>query len=839
MGTLYDKASGKPVDVPDAQLTHALLSGQYLTDKPQVTVSTGGKVYSVPTENLGKFAAAQPDLKVMSDAEVAAHEQQKQQEALQAQYGGLGSQAKVAAVGALGGATLGLSDVALGALMSPEAKEELAKQRAANPYTDIGSGVVGALLPTVLTGGAAAPEEGAALAAREGASLAARAGEETSTLARVLGGARDVFTAPTRALEGASSLAERGAAHLVGSEAESFSGQLAQRAIAKAAGGAVTGGLATGGMDIGEDAISPDHNLTGEQLLTHMGLGALLGGGLGAIGAAGSATLERALAPAAEDGTGNAIREAIGKKAAELQFSATGAKTPEIKRLAASGLTPEQVGRWQLDNLAKYTEDGSAPMTRQGIMDASQNAMDQAAPKIGDAIGQLDRLGAKVDAPAVIDRLRNDLIKPLEKKLGMQAVANRISGIVDQAESRLNENGSFSELFNLRKELDDLAYRDRKVLDQSNAMQQLREARRTIEDEIGKQGEAAAGPEWKQAYDAAKNEYRMAASVNEAAMAADKRIAGNRGVSLTDTIMASHGLGALAVGHPLGLVAGFAGGVANHLLRTYGDAVGSRLLDRLVSTGALESTLMPIAATRAAAQAQKSYGLAMTRGLAALTRGEMASNAPGRPKTIDGDFAQKSKLVQTVINNPQGHVQQIQSQANALGPTFPTVGSAYQRAAMASSVYLAQQLPKPRPLDPSMPKAGTVEPTKAEKSKFNRVFDAVQDPPSLLHKAAKGELTRSEVDAVAATHPTILADMQKRTTEELKTLKQPLSPVTMASVKMLLGEPVLDHPVQPKAPAAQEAPPPGAPPKPKSATARPLKLNAQNVGLVGTRPSLS
>ena len=351
MGTLYDK-SGNPVEVPDAQMTQALLSGQYGTDKSAVMVKSGGKTYSVPTANLGTFAAGAPDLHVMSDDEVAHHEKEKAQAALQEKYGGLGSQAIVGAAGAASGATLGLSDVALGAVLSPEHKEALAKMREANPYTNLGSQVVDAIAPTVLSGGAAAPEEAGAI----GLEGAARAAEEASTLERAGSAAKTAFTAPTRALDAASGLTEDGMRALVGGDARSFAGQMAQRAITKAAGGAVTGGVSTGMMELGEDAVSPDHQLTGEQLLHDMGMGALLGAGLGTAGGVVGAALERAAAPGEEGAS--PIRDMLRKMANDWEVDATGAKTKEVNRIEKAGVSKDTVGQWMHDNLSSFTEDG-------------------------------------------------------------------------------------------------------------------------------------------------------------------------------------------------------------------------------------------------------------------------------------------------------------------------------------------------------------------------------------------------------------------------------------------------------------------------------------------------
>lgn len=840
MATLFDK-SGQPVEVDDAHVTQALVSGQLGTDKPTVSVKTrAGEVYSVPTQNLAKFSQSLGgDVKVMSDAEVAQHQAEKDKAANEAKYGSLGQQAKVAAVSALGGATLGASDLALGAILSKEQKEELEKAKAANPYTNIGAGIAGAILPTVLTGGAAAPEEAAVL----GGEQAVQAASAGSKVAKALGVVGKAASAPTRGLDALSGLVERGAGALVGHDAESLVGQIAQKAIAKAAGGATTGAIATGAMDIGENAISSDHNLTGEQLLHHMGMGALFGAGLGAAGGVGGTVLEHALAPG-EAGE-STISSALQKKAAEWQFGATGAKSKEIRALEGHGLSPEEVGRWQLDELAKYTEDGKAPYTRESIAKAAQKAADEAQPKIAESIDSLDRMGAVAQPQTVIDRLRSEIVEPLQKKIdpSIQGVSNRLSGLIDNAEKSLSENPSFRNMFDLRREIDESINWSKKSAMHNDAMTELRKARSIIEDEIGAQGEAQAGPQWLENYNANKKQFRMGQSVADVSESAGSRLAGNNKKSLEDTIIAAHGLSGLAMGHPLALVASLAASVGNHLLKQYGDAVGSRILDHLSRSGALGQTIMPMVATRAVAVAQKNYTSALTRGMAALTSGELASRGPGRPKSPEGDFDSKSRMVRSMLSDPQQHVQQINSQASALGPTFSTVGSSYQKAAMASSVVLGQALPKPKPINPMMPKAGTIEPTTAEKAKFNQIFDAVQEPTSLLHEAAAGTLTRDQIDAVSATHPSILADMQKRVTQELKTLKEPLSPAQQASVKMLLGEPVFDHPIQPlppPQPAGQTMAQNGGGKRPKSSTSRPLKLDVTgNVGLVGSRAERS
>lgn len=801
MGTtvLFDKG-GNRVEVPDDQVTSKLVSGELGTDKTSVNVQTSaGKVYTLPTANLGKFAAAQPGLRVMSDGDLAAHEAKKQEAQNQADYGGAGAQAHVALMSGLSGLTLGGSDYLAGKVLSDEQKRTLEHEKEANPTTNIGASIAGALLPTIASGGSAAPEEAALLGGRELAAAGSVA-REASTAEKLIDAAKGLVTAPARGVEAGANLAERGTnagiKALLGGDATSFAGQVAQRALTKAAGGAVTGGLATGAMEIGENELSTDHQLTGEQLLHDMTLGALLGGGLGGVGGAASRTLERVLAPS-ESGDG-AIRNMLRKQANEWEVDATGAKTKEINKLEKNGITKDDVGQWMHDNLSKYTEDGGHPITREAKLEAAGKAIEDAQPKIGAHIDVLDQAGLKPDWGPVVDRLRGEVVEPLMKSVDprVQNVGSTIGKLVDNAETKLGADPTYRQMFDLRREIDKSINFNKADMSQVTTNTEMRAARRVIEDEIGKQGRHALGEEWGRGYDEAKRQFRMGTLVSETLESADKRIGTHEPLSLTSTILGAHGMGVAAMGHPMGLLAGASAMIGNHVLKTYGKAVGSRALNALLQTNALETTIQPMVSARAVVQAQRSYANAVARGMAALTSGEVAANPVGRPKTLEGSFAEKSKMVQAMASNP-AYGQALQQHAHAMGSQFATVGSAYQLSGMKSMAYLASQVPKERPIDPAQPAAGTIKPSDAEKARFVRQFDAVEDPTSLLHAAGKGVLTRDMIDAVAFAKPETLKDLQSKVTAQLKTLKEPLAPPQAAAVKMILGQPVFDRPIAP------------------------------------------
>ena len=855
--TLFDK-SGKQVQVDDKDLTQALVSGQYGTTKDTVAVqSPTGEIAHVPVANLAQFSkTVNGQLTVLSDDALAKAQQQKTQAAKEEKYGGLGYQALAAGSSALGSATLGVSDVALGAVLSDEQKRTLETAKEVNPGSTIGGGIVGALLPTLLTGGTAAPEEAAMLAARGGEAALVRGGEALAErgLARtVLGGARDAFTAPTRALNAISGGTERGLASLMGEAGEQTVGAAMKRAIARGGGDAVAGAAATGATELGENAVSSDHSLTGEQLVQHMAFGGLLGAGVGSLssvlGDAGSAVLGK-LATREEGEEVGGLRGALMKRAEQMQFKASGARTPEIRRLNAHGIETEEAGRWMLDELPKFTADGGSPISHEAIGEAAERARAEAGGKIGANIEALDMLGAKVDAAPIVQRLRAEVVDPLSKKIGQSAAADKLFNLAQQVEERLIANPTFGELQKARIELDELAWKGRKALDESNVTKEIRSASSIMENELRSQGEKTAGAHWAEEYDANKYQYKMAKNVVDAVNAADQRIAGNNVIGLRDTIIGAHAaphvlgaakhlaMGALGIGAAseagegnggaaLAMGSALAMAYGHHLLTHYGDAVGSRIIDRLAGSRVGAPGFRSLTSGAVVRSAQMRYSTAVTRGIdTALGQGRALAGT--KKRSVDSEFDANTKSVKAVLQDPQGWMHNVTTQAEQLGPQFATVASVYTKTALSTATYLAQQMPRATPIDPLQPKAGKKDPTHAEKARFNAIWRAVNDPPSILHDMAKGTMTSDQLKALQSTQPSSLADIQKRMTAAVAQSTKPLTPTQKANINMLLGKPALDHPPPPAPPEQNE--------QPKKATSRPLKIDfGQSVGLVGSR----
>ncbi len=299
--TLYDKATNAPIVVDAADAPKHILSGQ-LNYAPgtKIPVVFKGQASTVDADELGDAfkAGASP----LSSKDFHASE-------VKAQYGSTGQAALAFGAGALDSATIGASNALIGGIGGADTREYMRGIAEANPAANTAGEVAGFIAPIaadVLSAGTLTP----ALAAAETARLAergiVRAGAETAVSA---------LRAPTRLVSGIGEVAEGVAKTVVGHNAESAAGRVAQNIIAGGARGAAEGGIYGVGAEVGHQYLQENPDLTGETLGTAWWHGALAGGVLGGAlhGVGGmlkkAPALERAERAALDEGGGVAARE--------------------------------------------------------------------------------------------------------------------------------------------------------------------------------------------------------------------------------------------------------------------------------------------------------------------------------------------------------------------------------------------------------------------------------------------------------------------------------------------------------------------------------------------------
>ena len=831
----YD-AQGNPIDVPEAEAAQRLFSKQAFLPKgaPVPVRLENGTVATVPVESLRQ--ALTQRAQIISPEEHA-------QAVQQAHYGDTVHALETAGIGAVEGATLGLSSVGIRALGGPEAAATVKAMNTVNPKARVAGNVLGMTGAALLTGGESAVGElgegavakGAGELAAEAAPRALGATETASAGRGVLRQGLDVLGSPTRALGAVGEAVERGVGKLMPWEAHSLAGKLTQAAIKTGARGAAEGGLMGAGDWVSEEALDPNPELSGQRLLASVGHGALLGGlGGGALGVGGELgrdVLGR-IAPHVADMAGEQAFRALNArgKATELAEAIPGGVKALGKELIDSGAV--QAG----NNIEQIAEK---------------------LPALREAAGQaVDDFGVKADAAGhagpklrnVLDTVRKEVMPRLEALPSFnQGAIERVNGFLDdlakaaapgfsdaQKEAfheatalglRPNEalrvpaladaSTSFQQARDLRARLDDaIRYTKPSLGAPANEVNDaLKGARTAFESEIENALDRAAPkmtaePGLLDQYKSAKLKYRRLALADEIAERSVNARIQNRAFSPTDYLAGGVGAVAGAIsGHGL---LGLATSVGHRVVRERGNATAAVLMDKIGSLAGVRNAL---------ARAEREEGRAVARALGNESRAEPTLKTHGF-----GTYKEKRDAVMEAATNAEQHAQTVQAATGSFAQHSPKVAQAFHLAALKTTMYLASQLPKPP--DPTLekmtPRLADYEPPSSVKAKFARQFNAAHDPISVLHGCATGSVTLDEVHTLENCHPAWLEDQRAKLREGMLELEKPLPLERAIAISKFLGEPVTPI-MRPDFIAARQAayqsrPQPQTAPKPNSAS---------------------
>lgn len=261
--TVFDAKTGEPIQADEGQAEELLRSGAATVGAGQtfsVKGSTGRRFDYSGAEALD---AIKRGLRFETGDETAARQ-------LQEKYGSTGQEVGAGLLGAARGLSFGLSDVvARGVGVEPET---LAGLEEANPTASTFGELAGVGAGLLVPGGQA---------------------KAATTLGKLASGASAPVRAVAKLGTAAEKATERGLTKLLGETAsQGFLKKAASAAISKGAGSAVEGTAYGLGSWVSEQALGSPEDAA-ESLVANVGLGALLGGGLGAgfgmVGVAGKA----------------------------------------------------------------------------------------------------------------------------------------------------------------------------------------------------------------------------------------------------------------------------------------------------------------------------------------------------------------------------------------------------------------------------------------------------------------------------------------------------------------------------------------------------------------------
>jgi hypothetical protein len=727
-----------------------------------------------------------------------------------------GETGKAAGIGALSGATFGLSNLAAKyAAEDPEKYAEYLKAlREENPVATTLGEVGGAVATSVL-----AP-------AMSPAGMVSRVGSAAE---------RGVAAAITR--EGATGLGRR----------------LAQTALSKGAGSAAEGAFYGAGQLVTEAALG-DEELTAERLIGHMGMGALLGGAFtGAVGATGGlvkagvgramGSLGRKIARAAAEEPGAKLENWMLELADESAVKATGARGVDIRRLGTDKKL-RQVGQ----DLRRYKlRDGRKLLEMGDDADALLAKLRVAREEAGEDLGALRKSaddylnevaksevtggiaasggsggggggggkgGFRLDVGKYLDKVRKEVVAPLEESLvpSERAKAGGVLGQLKLLQDKWDEGHSFTfaELNKVRQGLAKDIYGEMPKgaglppLPSPHAAQ-LQRAERMLDefitDSMGDVSKAAGKPDLAASYRAAKKLDESIIKATSMSEKATMQNVGNRWLSPTDYLTGiGAGVGGMMTGGLGGALAGAGVAGGHKVVRERGRSVVAGLAERAAALIAAEranltvtkkistsldrffKTTAPAVAVARKFQAPVSAQLMMqvrkSIGIGSEEREPTALPHEMREQRLNRkirDFNRRLGTYEGIAGDPLRATDKLGRLTTGLAAAAPKTATHLQAKMAAAAQFLVARAPKPPLRTASLnPLLEKWEPTETELSKWSRYAAAVEDPMSVVDDLARGEISREGVEVLRTIYPRLYENVVEQTMEHVRKMGERL-----------------------------------------------------------------
>lgn len=758
-----------------------------MPDTPKVFVVSpdGEEGYLSPTDAQGAIDAG---YRQGTPEEQQHHENKKK-------FDTTGQQIATGVEGAADALTLGGSTFLERGLGVPA--EDIAGRAEENPVSHGIGTAVGIAAPLVLTAGAAAAPEAIA----EGGLGVAKGIAELSAPSLITKAGQAVTKAVGLGLEG---------------QATSALGRIGTKALAVGAGGALEGGLYGVGNVVHEAALGDPH-LTAQSALAEIGLSAALGGGLAASGGVLSGVAKEATS----GDLGAKLADWLGTFEGERNIKAAGAVQGDITR------TGKQIGRERLNSIGK--EMGELGLvgpfsTPVQTLERAQGLMQKAGGEMGDILRAADASATKAapEIESIVAKAR-EAIEPLSQNPLQKEAASKLTAALDGYEAKFTAQPlTFESAHAMRREISEALYGMRGNMDPfANAFKEgLHDLRTIVSDEINSSLEksGASSAAWKQA----NRLYEVASKASDFAEKGIARSHGNNLVSPTEL------LGLLAGGVSHGIPGASLAGVATAAARRYGAGVlgaGARGVRKFLEAGAAEGLAAKTAelisseksmgadiVARAASPAQETAAALsnlqqanqavanrIEHAASVIVRGAESAGRVGRAEAAAGIhsifgksteaarpvYEKRAEKVRELGQNPELLYEKLTHQVADVQEHAPETAQAIQTTSARGVAFLASKLPHAAPSGPLQPKRVT---SQSDMSKFNRYYEAVENPTSVLKQAAAGTLTPEAVEAVKTVYPQLYQQMTKSILDKLASQRGPVPHRSRLMLGLLLGQ---------------------------------------------------
>jgi hypothetical protein len=622
-----------------------------------------------------------------------------------------------------------------------ESGANIAGRREANKALAVGSELVGAVAPALLSGGVGSA----------GALARMTPAGQLANLATKMGTALAARTA--------SGVGRIGALALTG----------AVEAGVDNATRTVMGDLAAGNVDI-----------TAERALEAAWDGAkwggLVGGGLGLV-AEGAQAAGRVGASAAR-----AVGERLGTlsdQAGSAAFkAATGRTSIAAQRLAARVGGDAEIGKTLLKR-GVIAETLGGGHTVDDIAERLPGALDDAGRELGDLLGEV--ADAPTSRSAILQRIESDVIAPLDKA-GTKDIARAVrakletSGIVEELSQAGDDAIQLRALHELRRRFDqrpDLKWGSTGPGPVDITTDAMRDVRRTIEDAFEKASDDAAKArgvtDFADRLKQAKREYSHLAVANQVSEQGSFARAANNRLGLNDVLAGVAGAASLG---PAGALA----------------AVGSKFLrDR--SESVIAATLYRLA--RGAVKQEQAIEGAVASTVRSLSLPTVAVTAASRGLVPSAESMQRMVAQAQALQDPESpESHQLEAQTLQLASESPEFADAMKAAVMRKASMVVQKMgPQTDPSDPL--KRQPMPMDRVTKSRGERFLRAVQSPSAALDRLASGQGSAEDLAVVRELTPQIHKRYVDGVMAQIVGGKQQLTMAQRQRLLFALGTPVV------------------------------------------------
>lgn len=779
MATLFDTQSLQPVEVPDADAPNAVLSGRYGIEagREVALYKPDGTMVAVPAESAP--LAFEQGYTFAPQTEIRAKE-------LEDKYGTLGAKALAGGAGALRGLTLGLSDRAL--RNSGVTAAELRDLEEGAPITSGVTEAAGMIAPLLLSGGSSAGAQAAGAIPRGVATIGGAAGKKA---VGALG------------LEGATSLLGRAGA----------------KAVELGVAGAVEGGIYGAGNLVSEDALGRA-DLNAESLAAHVGMGALLGGGAGALLGIGGTVAGAALRKAADkasDALGGDIGAKLRELADESALKATGARGADIRKLG----TDEKIAQIGND-LRSYTLKSGEKVLKFGdnaddLLPRIKQAKGEVTKDLGEFRKQIDDFvranpDDAWDVGEYLSRVRQEVLDPLRES-GVPSVRAKAKKVMRELMplQRAWEDGrklAPKTLTKLRQDLADIVYPKRPpgggLPPQPPAhAAELMQAERILESFIEENTERVAqkmgGEDLAGRYAELRRLSESFIKAEKLADKASKQNLGNRSFSLTDYLA---GIGGAAAGGVGGLALAAGASIGNKVLRERARSAIAVAAEKAAGLQAIKK-----ASDAAQKRIDKALGGFLYRqpGNLAAAIVPVSSNIlfehsflPGgakaeAPKDPKDAAKARAKELASLVSDPQKLADKVAMSIGDVESVAPNTASQLAATTARTVEFLHAKAPKQAKLGNSLqPLLDDWMPDDKQVRTFSRYMRAALDPISVLEDLGSGLVTKEGVETLRELYPRLHELSLGKLAEALASKREKLAYQDRINLSLVFGVPADD-----------------------------------------------